>query len=111
MSMITLMPPRGNAQYYTAGYRRTLEDHLHLVHRQVREQVFLDERRAAMYKGDFYGLMIELGVKSEHHWGTLRANGFFSPDEFMATPPVVNLYDPSAFAEVLDRYLSTRAQL
>lgn len=72
----------GPSIYYTASFRRMLEDHLLVMRsmttntiRQITEDNWASLNR---YVGDFYGFLTELGYSRQYHWTILRLNGFRS---------------------------------
>ncbi len=37
---------------------------------------------AQRYQGDFYGLLLAIGIQSRYHWVIMRANGMNTPTDF-----------------------------
>ncbi len=64
-------------------YYELLESHMTYMkaHRSTKVlNVGLDQ--AAIYKGDFYGLLNSLHVDKKYHYPIMRANGLFSSSEY-----------------------------
>lgn len=112
MSVSNTQRNRGNASYYDLAFRRVWEDHISQdVSPYIGSVSPLSARQTDKFKGDFYGLLIELSVKEEHHWYTLRINDLHSTADFVEQWEFVKLIDVTSLQTVLERHLSTRAQL
>lgn len=112
MSVLSLQRPRGNYRYYTRAMRQVIENHLSLiVARGIRAIEAVNGRQYDKYQGDFYGLLIEHGVKEEFLWPTLRVNGLHSPTDWVNREGPILLIEPSVISDLLDRHLTTQARL
>lgn len=112
MSVISLARQRGNHNYYTRAMRRVIENHLSMIKRQGIERVEpINGRQFDKYQGDFYGLLIEFGVREELHWVCLRVNGLHSPSDWVNSTDPVLIVRVDVISDLLDRHLSTQARL
>ena len=112
MSVDKLLRPRGPVNYHKLAFRRTLEDHIARNNDYYKAKVIpLEPRLLSKYNGDFYGLLIELGIPEEVHWFTLRVNGLHSTNDFNTSVPFIYAVNAAKVTAVLDRYLSTNSQL
>lgn len=112
MSVSTLQRPRGNHRYYTRAMRQVIENHLPLImERGIANIEAVNGRQYDKYQGDFYGLLIEHGVKEEFLWPTLRVNGLHSPVDWVNRTAPILLIEPQVISDLLDRHLTTQARL
>lgn len=66
--------------YFTKEYQAIIETHLLFLNNER----FIEIKQIApylslKYKGDFYGLLLELKLERLSHYATLRVNGLTSP--------------------------------
>ena len=59
-----------------------IEQHLDIIKKEKSQVMAIDAGKAAMFKGDFYGMLRALGVAPAYWFATLRASGMISPTEF-----------------------------
>ena len=112
MSVSQLRRPPGNSNYYTRAMRRVIENHLPLIASEGIERVEpVNGRQYDKYQGDFYGLLIEHGVKPELHWPCLRVNGLHSPADWVNRDAPIFIVMPNVISDLLDQHLSTQARL
>lgn len=103
---------RGDPRLANAAFRRVLEDHLTYFrnHPQLRS-TRVTPQQADMYRGDFYGLLIELGVPEEMHWITLRINHLHSPGDYQEEKTEIYAMPSGVVTKILNMHLSRLKQL
>jgi len=108
LSLSKLKIPHNDPNYYTDGFRNLIENHLlylrnHVTTRLIKVDSWLEYK----YKGDFYGLLLDLKINQDLHWITMRVNHLHSPIEY--TPYISQLLEPTTVTvnELLSRYMNT----
>lgn len=77
-----LMIESGPEVYYTAAFRRVLEDHLTYLRDHDRTTVLdVEPSDAVKYQHDLQGLLLKYRIPTHHHWLVMRLNGMTSPTE------------------------------
>lgn len=112
MSVLRRARDAGEASYQTRLFRRVVEDHLDLIKtRAISKTEIPTPQQFGKYRGDFYGLLIELGVKEQFHWITLRVNGLHSPADYVDENLLISIINPSYIKTIVDKHLSTLARI
>lgn len=68
--------------YYSDAFTKAIEDHLTYLRTNGIRATDITNAQCAKYVGDFYGLLVDLQIRKEHHYATLRVNGYLSPADF-----------------------------
>ncbi len=109
----------GDSVYYDPRFRTVIETHLPILRTAPstqRQRISPD--MIHRYEGDFYGLLIELGVSFQFHWIFMRVNGLESPNQFGAQlrDPYRDRYEftllapaTEALGELRSLFLTTQA--
>lgn len=66
------------ARFHSEEYKTLIEDHLSFIRERSTATIPVDENTLIRWAGDFYGLLMEVGVQSKHHFVTARLNGLSS---------------------------------
>lgn len=94
MNIHTLMIKPGPAVFYTKAFMDVLEAHrAYFRSAQSTHIVQVDPKRAAIYEGDLYGYLNEVGIEAQYHWFIMRLSGLTASTEF--TQAITELYIPS----------------
>ena len=113
MSMSVLQHARavGESNYYIPSFNKVLEDHLEYISKSaISDRIIPTGRQYAKFIGDFTGLLIELDVKEEYHWITMRINGLHSSMDYLDESLVIKLINPSIIKNILMKHLATLAK-
>jgi len=96
-----------NTNYFSAGFRSNIEDHLDYLRGHDRTAslsvMAMDSRK---YIGDLYGLLTSLGIADEFHWIVMRVNGMHSTQDYTGSVIDILVPDENILALLLSRYLS-----
>ena len=102
----------GNIQYRSKSFRQLIETHLSWLNlsrnKEIRE---IPSEAALRWRGDFYGLLSEIGVESELHWVTLRLNGYRASTEFADIPLTISVPDKEVIRTLLRRQINSNTEL
>jgi hypothetical protein len=102
----------GPVEFHSPEFRQVIEDHLDLIRVSGIERVETPSgRQYSKYKGDFTGLLIELGVREHLHWITLRVNELHSSGDYLDPNMQIKIIRPSTITGILDRHLSASGRL
>lgn len=75
----------GDSVYYDPRFRTVIETHLSILRQAPStQQQPITADMIHRHEGDFYGLLMELGISLQFHWIYLRVNGLESPNQFGA---------------------------
>lgn len=104
--------PVGNVQYRSTSFRRVVETHLNWLDRDQNKQIREVPNEVALrWRGDFYGLLNELGIPSELHWVTMRMNGLRASTEFNEIPDTINIPVINSIQRLLRRQINSNTEL
>ena len=94
MDILKLAQKSGPEVYYNKDFMDVLEAHLDYLKKDSSTHIVqVKADRVAIYEGDFYGYLNEVGIEPEYHWIIMRINGMRSPTEF--TNGMDTLFIPS----------------
>lgn len=72
--------------YYNEAFHSMMESHiLDLTMGSGARVHAIDRALANQYEGDFFGLLVTLGVPDQYHWITMRCNNLYSPMGYKST--------------------------
>lgn len=73
-----------DGDYVSESFKTVLEDHLSILSnpKNIEEFKTISPIDANRFEYDFYGLLRNLAVPVQHHWITMRINGYSSPSEY-----------------------------
>lgn len=110
MSVIALSAPLGEHNYYSDGFRLTLENHMpYLLHPSKHRNVNVAGINKIKYQGDFHGLLTQLNIPTELHWITTRLNGLGSPMDYDGSNITIKVPNSGELDFYLRRYASAKA--
>lgn len=101
MSIKSLITDTVDTRYLTHTFRKTIEDHLSLMRQNSIYSVPVTTLQQRKYRGDFEGLALELNVRPDHIWATMRVNGILSSQDYEGNTNSIYLVDPN----VIDAYM------
>lgn len=105
MDINNLEIPSGPNLYYDQGFINTLEDHMTLLRTDSNtDTAQIDAYKAIVYEGDFFGLLLDMGIPREFHMVTMRVNNMNSPTEFGPGREFVLLPDRNRLGRMLSLY-------
>ena len=88
-------------------YYVLIESHLdYLKKHPLTKAVSVSERIAAMYQGDFHGLLNYLGLDKKLHYLITRMNGHYSSSDFSSQENYLVIPDPSTVASIIATFSS-----
>lgn len=81
-TIVTTMARPGELIYYEDGFRTVVETCLNQLKNidVIREDILLEH--VQQYQGNFYGYLVDKGIRPEWHWIYLRVNGYTHAREF-----------------------------
>jgi len=83
LSVSKLRLDRGELFFYKSIFKQGVEDHLtELINEPSTSNMSVTPFQNGKYRGDFYGLLIDLKVPMDLHWVILRMNGYHNPTAF-----------------------------
>lgn len=83
MSVNAKMASEGDAVYYSAGWKLTVETHLNYIKEvSANNVVGIIPADAYKYEADLFGLLQKLRVETRYHWVVMRLNDMTSPNQF-----------------------------
>lgn len=69
--------------YMNKDFRMTLEYHIPRLKSSLQASIIqIEPALAFQYEGDFYGLLISVGIPRQYHWAVLRSNDMISPTDY-----------------------------
>ena len=68
--------------YYSSKFINTLESSLQDIRINKTEILSFESRLSFVYRGDFYGLLNEIGIPKKYHYTILRINGYLNSRDF-----------------------------
>lgn len=75
----------GDPVYYDPRFRTVIESHLTILRNSpTTQRQRISPDTIHRFEGDFYGLLIEMGVSFQFHWIFMRVNNLESPNQFGA---------------------------
>lgn len=110
MSVISLQERPLEINYFSAGFRAIIEDHLQILRNTAKlHTVEVSGFQELKYQGDFYGLLRDMGIDHDYHWITLRLNDLHSPMDYQGN--LVNIKIPKIdyIKFLLRRYKNSNA--
>lgn len=82
--IVTTMARPKELSYYEDGFRTVVETCLNQLKNidVVRTEILLEH--VQQYQSNFYGYLVQIGVRPEWHWIYLRVNGYVNARDFGA---------------------------
>lgn len=107
MPLALLQIPVGNVNCYSPGFRNLIENHL----------IFLRNRTSTIntpieaivenkYKGDFYQLLLYLGIDQDLFWITLRLNNLHNPLDYSGNLGTILIPADSTIKDLLAIFIN-----
>jgi hypothetical protein len=85
-----------------------IEQHLHLLIREVDTKASsIPPEKEYRHRGDFYGLLAELGIEPELHWVNLRVNGMHSPTDYDGMNYNIRIIRSTLLGKLLNKWNSS----
>lgn len=82
MAINSLMASEGESVFYEDGFRRMLETHqVWLAQQEDTTSRPIEPHDAMKYKGDFFGLLVRLGIPAQYHYIVMVMNGITGPQD------------------------------
>lgn len=112
LSVSNLQQSLGNSDYHSTAFRNVLEDHLYYLRADGSVRMIdVSPHIQSKYRGDFYGMLTELDIRSHLHWITMRVNGFHSPLEWDKEDGYLLIPDENAMDGLLQRFQNSESLL
>lgn len=102
-----LVNQNNNNVYYEKGFMRMIESCLGTLRTQGVRPLEVSNVQAYKYEGDFYGLLLSLGVSYDYLWITLRVNGMLNTTEYTLDRCPAPITPSQSLIEELYRYYTT----
>jgi hypothetical protein len=90
--------------YFEEGFINTVESHLTYLRNTNTQFKVIDTHLLDKYRGDFYGLLDELGIDKQYHYTVMRVNGLESSDNYRSTMTAIILPDFTEIESIKDIY-------
>lgn len=75
--------PTIEADYYSDGFMKIIEDHLtYLRTIQGVQVITITNVQCAKFQGDFFGLLVEMRIEPKFHHAIMRVNNLLSSADF-----------------------------
>jgi len=88
--------------YFTKGFQALIETHLlYLNNEKFVEIKPIAPYLSLKYKGDFYGLMLELNIPRLAHYASLRINGLANPFDYNGDSNFISIVNPSVLMNLV----------
>lgn len=95
----------GPAVWYEAGYRKVIEDHLHLLLSNPASRVVtIVPSEAARYDGDFYGIISSLKLPLHMVYPIMRMNQMTGPEDYRASMTTLIIPEPNELEKLRSQY-------
>lgn len=98
----------GNAEYYTQGFRTTLESHIPYLLAEKVSAITVPTVLDVRYRNDFNGLMQALGIRSYLWWIVMRLNGLHSRYDYNGGLSNILVVSPDDIEDLMSTYISLR---
>lgn len=103
MDIIKQLPDL-ETSFFEEDFIHTLESHLtHLRNTNVQFKT-IDTHLLDKYRGDFYGLLDELGIGKQYHYIVMRVNGFNSSDNYRSNMTAIVIPSFTEIESIKDIY-------
>ena len=109
LSVSSLQIASGNVNMYSVDIRNLLENHLEYLKSLFNTNIVaLDPKKEQIYRGDFYGLLINTqNVQQDMFWVTMRMNGLYSSIDYSGDLGKIFIPNRSDVERLLTRHLNT----
>ena len=105
MALTDLMIAVADSAYYDEGFRVTLEDHVTYLYNLPETTInTVSSMDLHVFKFDFYGMLIQMGVPPELHFITMRMAGLSSPQDPFDHLTSIRIPPKSVVSKILGRY-------
>jgi len=112
MQISDLQRNRGNPELNTSLFRNAFEMDLKINKDKYRGRLIpINPQLSDKYTGDYYGLLIELGIPEEMHWFNMRLNDWLTTTDYIPNKPFIFDIDASAVKTLLEYHLASQRQL
>lgn len=104
-SVQKLREKSGEPEFYEAGFRTLIEDHLDFLRNLESTRLLrVEPGEAWRWRFNFYGLLKYKGIDQRYRWVILRVNGFDHPFQFDGTTTQFKIPDGGAMDKLLQTY-------
>lgn len=108
MKILKQLTDRGHAAYYDEEFRALIEAHLPYIRNDSRtHEIVVDLAKTAVYRGDFYGFLTQVGISPEFHWVIMRLNRMNTPMQFDSSITTLLIPDESQIRMIEMQYRTT----
>lgn len=99
--------PFNEMYLHSPGFRRLLEDHLPILRNSdATARIDIPPNLEYKYIGDFYGLLLAMGIGNDFLWITMRVNGYLSTIAYSGEVKTLMVPSTEYIYELLARYRS-----
>lgn len=87
--------------YYNPAFMKVIEDNLTYLRSTGKVRpVALTNVQCAKYRGDFFGLLIDLQVSLQYHHMVMRVNNYLNPGDFTGEINAIIMPDFTVFEQM-----------
>lgn len=104
--MSSLQIPKTLTTYQPKVIQKLEDYKTFLVNDPTTRVEVIDNQLANKYKGDFYGLLLSLGISLNYHWIIMRMNGLASPEDYKGTELLICIPSTSVIDTLISRVLN-----
>ena len=107
LSLTSLISLPKNRTIYNPKVIQKLEDfRTILITDKTTRLEIVSNQVANKYKGDFYGLLLDLRVPLDYHWTTMRLNGYTTPEDYQGTELMIYIPSTTIIDNLVSRVLN-----
>lgn len=109
LSVSNLQTNVGNTNYYSAGFRTLIEDHLSYIRKHNSTRIIqLEAIKELVYRGSFFSLLDYLKISQDLWWIVMRVNGIHNETNYLEPITHLILPDRSLINVLNQRFMNTR---
>lgn len=101
MDILNKMTTIYQGRFTSQEFKQLIEDHLIYIKQRSSQVIPVDSNTVSKWAGDFYGLLVEIGIKPNHHYTTMRLNNLNSPNSDFSNIDSILVPNESAVELVL----------
>jgi hypothetical protein len=108
MNINSLNIDPGEAIFYSKAFMDTMESHVGYFRKSLKSNIVqIDQGKAAVYVGDFFGYLSAVGIEAKYHWLFMRINGYYNSNEFTIDKFSLILPDKNEIEQIRSSFVST----
>lgn len=108
LTVTALQPPLGDRYFSSPGVRQMVEDHISYLQNPSNHKLLqIEPTDTVKYLGDFYGLLISLGIEHDLHWICLRMNGYTATDDYNGSLDLIRVPIRTIIKNLVVRHITT----